>query len=216
MMIWWCSLLVIIIYALRLRADHIQIHLKTLYWFQILWTCCTAHTDVLSSWVCQTGMMGGEGFLYPSTSFWSLGVPVWLWGSKALSHSSSCPCPVGSPSIKQVEALQSQAGTWKHAGTQVLCNSPLYWATPQGHGQLLSKEPGHEWDPSWKQPVVSWSGRCAQGTWTASRDQVQTCLLVGLKEAEDRNWELNVLTETWALYLADWQDQNNGAKWFYG
>lgn len=175
-----------------------------------------AHRHVLSSWVCQTGMMGGEGFLYPSTSFWSLEVPVWLWGSKALSHSSSwnpSPCPVGSPSIKQVEALQSQAGTWKRAGTQVLCNSPLYWAPPQGHGQLLSKEPGHEWDPSWKQPVVSWSGRCAQGTWTASRDQVQTCLLVGLKEAEDRNWELNVLTETWALYLADWQDQNNGAKW---
>lgn len=116
--------------------------------FRFLWTCCTAHTDMYTARVCRTGMMSMEVFLYHSTSFWSLGVPVCLWGSKALSQGSSwspSPCPVGFPSITQAGALHSQAGTLNHAGTQVLCNSPLYWKTPQGHGQLPSTHEPRTW-----------------------------------------------------------------------
>lgn len=63
----------------------------------------------------------------------------------------------------------------------------------------VAMSPGHERDPSWKQPVVSVSGRCAQGTWVEvnpSGNQVQICLLMGSKEAVARSSEFGVLTET--------------------
>lgn len=150
-MIWWRLLLVIIIYAVletesRPYSDTSRNILQLSGSVNMLQ--CT-HRHVLSSSVCQTGMMSVKGFPYPSTSFWSLGVPVC-----ALRHSPKAPhgapvnpCQVGFPFIKQAEAfLHSQAGTLKHAGTQVLCNSPLYWTTAQGHEQLTAQ--GHEQLPS--------------------------------------------------------------------
>lgn len=131
--------------CLRLRADHIQIHIKTFYSFQILWTCCTAHTDILYSALesAKQEWWVWRGFWTPPLLFGAWGC---LCGCRALSHSprSSSPCPVGFPSIKQAEALHSQAGTLKNAGTQ-LCNSPLYWTTPQGHGQLPSTHEPRTW-----------------------------------------------------------------------
>lgn len=150
-------------------------------------------------------------------SFWSLGVPVGLQGSKALSQGSSwssCPCPWDFLLQNRLKLCTVRQGLWS---MQEPRSSVTHHFTGQLHKVMGNCQapmgPGHEWDPSWKQPVVSPSGRCAQGTWTASRNQVQTCLLVGLKEAEGKNWEFDVITETWALDLADWQDQNNAAKW---
>lgn len=223
-MVWWffsCALLVKIRYAvfeteIRPYSNETQNILQLSDSVNML--RCTHRHIVLSSWVCQRGLVNGEGFLNPSNSFWSLGLPVWLRGSKTLCQGSSgspSPCPVGFPSIKQSEALHSHA--LKRAGAQVLCTHHF---TGQPHKVMgncqVCASPGHEWDPSGKQPVVSVSGRCARGTWSEvnlSRNQVQTCLLVGLKKLKVEIESLMYLQKPELWHLADWQDQNNGAKW---
>lgn len=61
-------------------------------------------------------------------------------------------------------------------------SSVTYHFTRQAHkftgSHQVAVSPGHERDPSWKQPVVSVSDRCAQGTWievNPSGNWVQTC-----------------------------------------
>lgn len=199
-MIWWCLLLVIILYAVfETESRPYSNTFKNI--LQLSDSVNMLHRRaVLSSPVCKTGMVSVEGFLNPSTSFWSLGVPVWLQGSKALSQGSPwspSPCPGGFPSIKQAKLCTARQGLWS---MQELISSVTHHLTGQLHKVTGNCQgpvsPGHEWDPSWKQPVVSVSGKCAQSAWAASRIQVQTWHLVELKEAEGRNWEFDELRET--------------------
>lgn len=132
---------------------------------------CTCRRAVLSSAVCQMGMLGAGGVLHPVESLGApLRVPLGVQGSGALTQGTSWSCSpytMWFPPINRAEASNSEAVTLQHTGTHILCNSSLYWTTPQVHEQSPC-----EGDPGSRQrsqrvagvlraPTLTWA---AQGT----------------------------------------------------
>lgn len=99
-----------------------------------------------------------------------LRVPLGVQGSGALTQGTSWSCSpyaMWFPSINRAEASNSEAVTLQHTGTHILCNSSLYWTTPQVREQSPCEgDPGSRQRSQWvagvlRAPTLTWA---AQGT----------------------------------------------------
>ena len=150
---------------LRPKADHIQMNLRTFYCCLIMWAHLDARTVVLCS-----ALQSAKQECWAQRCFWTLPLLLGAWvcpcGCRALRHSPSAPhatvrwdsLPWNRLKIKTVRqwlwCMRKPESSVAHHFTR----------QPRKFSHQVVVSLGHERDASWKQPVLSVSGRCAQGT----------------------------------------------------